>query len=406
MWRKFLLSDSSVSLLLHGLKSVVALLINWMVLAQFAPADYVTWAVTSSILVVATASDLGIGQYAVTQFIHASPQRWPAIARDAIVALVPLAIGAIAFVYLALGDQSALYKASMALFIGLRVLSIPFGAVLNAVNQFKLRKAIEVGVYLVSALLIAWIAHSRHEVTWTLLVLNAAFMVGGFVTVRLASNYLDVSAVLAARSGRAAIARVYRSSVPFMVNNLTGLLTYGGFIWISSFILATDALARLAVLHTFILINAYQVYDVFLRARQADLVDPAHVARMGRFNTVLMVCSPVVAFFFGSAILDLIAKYMSFSQGEILLFSVFVSIEFGFLLIQSIVQVRPELTHLLGQYSVVKLVCQAAAIGIWWLAAPDSATLTNYIAILAGASVFGYVACRRHLSVHLQRAGA
>jgi hypothetical protein len=166
MLRKFLLSDSSVSLLLHGLKSGVALIINWMVLAQFASADYVTWAVTSSILVVATASDLGIGQFAVTQFIHSSPERWPTIARDAMVALAPLAIGAIAFVFLALGDQHPLYKASMALFIGLRVLSIPFGAVLNATNQFKLRKAIEVGVYLLSALMIAWVAYGAHAVTW------------------------------------------------------------------------------------------------------------------------------------------------------------------------------------------------------------------------------------------------
>lgn len=406
MLRKYLLSDSSVSLLLHGLKSGIALLINWMVLTEFSAPDYVIWAVSSSIFVVATASDLGIGQFATTQFIHSDRQKWAAIARDATIAMVPLVLGAIAFVFLALGDQPWLYKAATAVFIGFRVLAIPFGAVLNAVNQFKLRKAVEGGTYLLAAPVIAWIAYSKGSVIWALLVLNAAFMVGGFLIIYLATRYLETSKLWAARSSLDAIVRVYRSSIPFMVNNLTSLLTYGGFIWISSFILATDALARLSVLHTFILINAYQVYDVILRARQADLVNPAHVARMHRFNTFLMVCSPVVAFFFGSSILSLLTKSMTFSQAEILLFSFFVSLEFGFLLIQSIMQVRPEFSYLLSRYSVAKLFCQAAAIGIWWLTAGDNTMLTSYIAILTGASLLGYVACRQHLSLQLRRAGA
>lgn len=406
MLRKLLLSDSSISLSLHALKSIMALAINWMVLAQFPSADYVTWAVSSSILVVATASDLGIGQYATTKFIHASQDQWPAIAHESVVALVPLAIGAVAFVYLALGSQPAAYKAAMGAFIGLRVLSIPFGAALNAVNQFKLRKAIEVGVYLVSTALIAWVAYAGKPLLWALLILNTSFMVGGFVTMLLAARYIDTRAFWAAGINGVSLGRVYRSSIPFMVNNLTGLLTYGGFIWVSSFILNTEALARLAVLHTFILINAYQVYDVVLRSRQADLVCADHVKRMSLLNTVLMIGCPFFALIFGPVWLQLISNKLSFSHAEIVLFSIFLSIELGFLLIQSVAQVRPKLIQMLSRYSMIKLVSQILAIVIFWLAvSPAAQTLASYFAILAFTSFMGYVVCRKNLNAHLRLSG-
>lgn len=398
MLRKLLLSDSSISLILHGLKSVLALAINWMVLAQFSSANYVTWAVSSSILVVATASDLGIGQYATTQFIHATPDRWPAIARDSLAALVPLALGAVAFVYLALSSQPAAYKAAMATFIGLRVLSIPFGAVLNAVNQFKLRKAIEVGVYLVSTVLIAWVAYAGKPVLWALLILNAFFMVGGFVTILLAARYFDVRALWANLPGFAGLGLVYRSSVPFMVNNLAGLLTYGGFIWISSFILPTDALAKLSVLHTFLLINAYQVYDVVLRARQADLSDRSADRRLFAMNAALMLATPFVALLVGHEVLYVITPKLQFTTSELVFFAAVVSIEMGFLLVQSLAQVRLSMSRYLNQYACIKLGFQGGAVFGYWMMGLQFSTVDFYVGGLAASSLLAYLLCRWHFS--------
>ena len=39
--------------------------------------------------------------------------------------------------------------------------------------------------------------------------------------------------------------------------------------------------AKLAILHSFVLVNLFQVYDVFLRARQADLGEPARLGPAG-----------------------------------------------------------------------------------------------------------------------------
>jgi hypothetical protein len=399
MFRRALLSDTGLSLALHVLKSVVALLVNWLVLNHFALADFVTWTVTSSVLVVATVSDLGIGQYTTTRLIHAPREHWPLVLREATAALVPLAILAAVFVYIALNAQPEVYKVAMASAIGLRLLTIPAGALLNAVNQFKLRKAIEVGVYLAAAVVIAWITYVQASVLWALLVLNAAFLAGSGVTVFLGARHLGVMRH-DQRGGLLAwgqLCALYRASLPYMLNNLTSLLTYGGFIWLCSFFLATDALARLSVLYTFILINAYQVYDVLLKSRQGDMIRADHVARMSRVNTALMVATPLLAILVGPIVLGWFAPRMSFSAAELILFALFLSLELGFLFVQSIIQVDPALASLLSRRSLVKFATQATAICAYGWVATSGAELTGFLATLVMASLIGYIVCSLRL---------
>lgn len=402
MLRKIFFSDAGASLFLHGLKSVVALYINWIILAQFSEVDFVTWSVTSSMLMVATASDLGIGQYAVTRFIHSEIASWPAITRDCLFALLPLTIGAIVFVVAFISGPSQLYVFTMASFLGLRLLSIPFGAVLNAVNQFKIRKAIEVGIYTASAIVISIIATSGGSVTWALLTINAAFLLGGMLTVAATSRHMAIGDVFVGRTGGLPVMGVYRASTPFMVNNLTGLLTYGGFIWISSFFLGTNALAKLSVLHTFVLINAYQAYDVFLKARQADLITHSRSSLMKRVNAYLMFGIPVIFLLLGGEVFKLITSNLEFTRLEVFLFSLFISIELGYLLIQSLTQVRREISAKLHLYSAIRLACQALALMTFSLFNFDGG-LVEYVGLLVATSMCGYWFCLKHLDAHLRQ---
>ena len=401
-FRKLVFSDSGVSILLHGLKAVVALYINWVVLTQFSKFDYVTWSVTSSIIMVATASDLGIGQYAVTRFINSDASRWPEIMKDCLCALSPLAICAVVFVFAFISGPSLPYIITMAFFLGLRALSIPFGALLNAVNQFKVRKAIEVAAYLASAVAINAIAQAGVGVNWALLAINAAFLLGGVATVVAASQYFSFGDIFVGRPLGSAVMEVYRASLPFMVNNLTGLLTYGGFIWISSFFLGVNDVAKIAVLHTFVLMNLYQLYDVFLKARQADLIEPKIAARARRINVFVMVGVPVVFFVLGGEVFKIFTYDLQFRRLDVLLFSLFISIELGFLLIQSLAQVRLDLSKSLSLYSIVRLLCQAVAL-VTFVLLPAGVGLTAYIALFAVASAVGFFLVFRHLDSRLQR---
>lgn len=392
--RSTLLSDSGLSLLLHVLKSALALLVNWIIITRFSSIDYVTWAVTSSLLIVATASDLGIGQYTTTRLLHTRRECWSSVLWESTIALLPLSLLGAIFVFIALGTQPLVYKVAMAIFIGFRILTIPSGALLNAINQFKLRKAIEVATYLFATMMIIVIALIQASIIWALLILNVAFLASAAVTVIVGRRYLMVTNNTSAVAyQQQSLGTLYCASVPYMINNLTGLLTYGGLIWLCSFFLDIEALARLSVLHTFILINLYQIYDVFLKARQADMINAEHVLRMGRVNSGLMLLTPVLVLLLGPILLGWFAPRQIFSSLELTLFATLLSLELGFLYLQSVIQVHPAKAALLGRCSLVKFTSQALAIGVYGFAQSVHEGLFGLLSSLIVATLIGYVIC-------------
>ncbi|MFS2047735.1 hypothetical protein ACEN9J_13730 [Variovorax sp. Varisp41] len=384
---------------MHLGKSLAALMINWIVLSSSTSQDYVTWAVTSSILIIATASDLGIGQYATTQFIHSLPENRTEILRLAIVALMPLAVLASLFVYVALKEEIVFYRVTMASLIGCRIISIPFSALLNAVNQYKIRKIIELCVYLAAAVLIATALSLGQNVKFALIILNAAFLVAGIATIVFARKYLPREPQVKLKtSGEPSLFRkiknLYVKSAPFMVNNLTGLLTYGGFIWISSFMLDTEALAKLSVLHAFVLMNVYQVYEVILKSRQADLINPSYLKKMRRINLAFISIVPVFLVLTGKPILLLVAKNIPYSNLDIVIFSTFISVELAFLFLQSIVQVRSDVSSMLSRYSFIKFSAQGSALFLFWIFSEGkSSALAVYLLIIVAATSAAYLSC-------------
>ena len=97
---KINLNDGVVSLFFHGLKSLVVLFINWIILNKLDSNAYVVWSITSSVLMIATASDLGIGQHTVTLLIHAEKESRKSILINACIAISPLLFLSFGFVYL------------------------------------------------------------------------------------------------------------------------------------------------------------------------------------------------------------------------------------------------------------------------------------------------------------------
>lgn len=352
--RRLVAADTTLSVVLHGLKVVVALLLNWIVLNLFAVADFVTWSVTSSILVVATASDLGIGQYTVTRLINTDRADWATEVSEGLSALLPLVLLAGLFVLVALDGPSMVYKASMALLLAGRIVTIPFAATLNAANQFKIRKAIELIAYLLALVAVGAIALMGTDIHWALLSLNATFLLGAGLTVLAASRYVPLRRGLAIAPPRKAIG-VFRAAVPFMANNLTGLLAYGGFIWLASLSLDEENVAKLAVLHGFVLVNMYQLYDVFLKARQADLIKPFLIRRYRMVNWLVMSALPPAFVLVGRQALALIGNPVPIGLFEATLFGLFLACEMGNLFAQSVTQVNDEIAQRLKVYSALRV---------------------------------------------------
>jgi hypothetical protein len=403
LYRKLLSSDSLVSLFLHGVKMLLALGINFVVLKNYSTSEYVLWSVISSLMLVASASDFGIGQYTVTKLINSTHDRWGWVVFASLISLIPLALISFIFVYIALDGQSLVFKFLMALFLSLRIMTIPYSSVLNASNQYKIRKLIEVVFYFISMCCIVMVVVLDGHVSWALLSLNAAFMVAGFAVVCFAikRECLDVSDYRSFKFSFAS--KIYSKSVPFLINNLIGLLTYGGFIWISNFNLAELELAKLSILHTFVLASFYQIYDVVLRSRQADLINFKHVRRMNWLNNFLMTVCVICGSVMGSELLNYTVTNFVFSRWEVAVFSIFLAFELGYLFIQSIVQVNNQLAYLLVHYSLVKFSTQGLAIFLYWLHISDSKSdVFDYLSLLALFSGAGYIVCRVHLSSRLR----
>lgn len=345
--------DAALSVLLHVLKALVALFVNWLVLRHFAVDDFLVWSVTSSILVVATASDLGIGQYTVTKLINSHQREWAGHVSESLGALIPLALASGLFVFLAIGEVSTLYKSTMAALLAARVATIPFAAVLNAVNQFKIRKAIELAAYGMAALGVVVVVWKEADIRLALVVLNATFLLGAVLTVAAAARYVSLGLSLRVASPAHSV-HVFRAATPFMINNLSGLLTYGGFIWLSSLVLPQAEAAKLAVLHSFVLVNLYQVYDVFLKSRQADLADRSRLAPYRRLNLLLMLALPPMFVVAGREALALIGNPVAIGLPETVLFGLFMTFEMGNLFVQSVTQVNHVLARRLNVYSAIR----------------------------------------------------
>ncbi len=381
------LTEGVVSIFFHGFKSLVVLFINWIVLNNLNSYDYATWSITSSILMIASASDLGIGQHTVTLLIHAKRESRKSILINACIAISPLFLLSFGFVYLSLSG-AVYYVFLMALFVSFRLFSIPFGALLNATNNFKIRKIIEFITYVTAAIAILAILHFKKDVNLFLLSLNISFIIGSIITVLIALKDVPNTPVFIDGSILNSTSKILQGSLPFLVNNLTSLLTYGGFIWISSFVLPSFLIAKLSVLHTFLFMTLYQIYDVFLRSKQADLILREKIKFFLKLNRLLTFATSVFMLIAGLSLLKIISPKLQFSIVEMLFFTIFIIVEFCYLIIQSIVQVDFTHSRSLFFYSMVRLFSIVIAFAVYLLYR-EVKSLSIFLMLLSSISFLG-----------------
>jgi hypothetical protein len=384
---KSYLNEGLISLFFHGLKSIVVLFINWIVLNKLNSSDYIVWSITSSVLMIATVSDLGIGQHSVTLLIHAKEDSRKSILINACIAITPLFFLAFVFVYLSL-TGAGYYVFLMALFVSLRLFSIPFGALLNATNNFKTRKIIEFLVYLFAAVVISLIIVYKKDVYMSLLVLNISFFIGSICTILVTLKDIPNNDFLIDVSIFKSTLRVLHGSLPFLVNNLTSLLTYGGFIWFSSFVLPGNLIAKLSVLHSFLFMTLYQVYDVFLRSKQADFILPERINFFLKLNRFFILGTSSFILIAGFFVLKIIAPNLYYNIFELLFFSLFMIVEFCYLIIQSIVQVDYIHSKGLFFYSIIRLISIIIAFVTFYFFS-HSSSLAVFLLLLSLFSFIG-----------------
>jgi hypothetical protein len=239
------------------------------------------------------------------------------------------------------------------------------------------------------------IINFKKDVNLSLLALNIAIFIGSIITILFAFTYVPNNNLIEEGSIFKSTLTILLGSLPFMVNNLTALLTYGGFIWLSSFVLPDYLIAKLSVLHSFLFLTLYQIYDVFLRSKQSDLLFPDRIKFIFKFNRILIFITIVTMSFFGIFVLELIAPKIQFSIVEILLFSIFVVVEFCYLIILSIVQLDFSYSRSLFFYSIVRLLTILFSFLVYFLIGEVN-NLSYFLFLLSLFSFLGLLFSNHH----------
>ena len=220
-------------------------------------------------------------------------------------------------------------------------------------------------------------------------------MIGSAILIVISKKYVFFKRIDFKYISFSQIIKVFHGSLPFLVNNLTTLLTYGGFVWVCSFILPSNLLAKISVFHVFFLMTLYQLYDVYLRSRQADLIIIKKIKFILKLNRLVILIVPLIFFFFGKLILSIIAPSLSFEYIEVFLFSIFIVLEFCFLIIQSIVQVNFKFADSLYYFSFIKII----SVGLPFLFSflySDKIDLILFLSLLNFGSLVGIIISNYH----------
>ena len=101
--------------------------------------------------------------------------------------------------------------------------------------------------------------------------------------------------------------------------------------------------------------NLYQVYDVFLKARQADLASSQLTLPYRRLNALVILTLPVAFALLGPPLLPFFSDSVDYTRTEVALFGMFIACELGNLFALSVAQMRPAMIAKLKHYCVLRL---------------------------------------------------
>ena len=343
------------------LKGGCALYINYIIINYLSFNDFSTWAVLFSVAILLSVADFGAGQYILTNFVSKKMSRTAKIRvfsnSFVLIVMICLFLTVICATTYWLIDVniSLTLIAALYLLIILRVLVIPHGAFLQSKGNYHERKLFEGVTYLFSLVFILYGTSENFSLFQLLIGMNFFISLSSFaVFVRaktLKSPPIKISSVRFKY-----LKLVVRGATPYFVNNTAGLLIYGVFITVASMFLMPDNLAKLALLHSIVFTNLYQGYELVFRTLQTHLNSPDIFKRLFILVSVSCVVWLVFVFVYGKNLLATFFPEYKFENAEIIIYSVYMFLEYFYLLFMTKVQMAYDLSRLLLKISVFKFI--------------------------------------------------
>lgn len=360
----------ATTLVSFAAKGVFAFVITYLVANHLSKEQYGHWATLFSIAIVLGISELGVGQLILTTFHERRVSREEAdrLISNSVAAMLVLSIVLQVGFSLAFAWSAMLPGVSwgglLVAIILLRLITVPHGAYLMALERFHERKLAEALSYAAAAGFVAWGVARQASFSVLLLGMNAILTLGT-LGVMVRARILGIPRIHWKSVTLPELRRVFGSSFPYFVTNVSSLTTYAGFIAMSSLVLNPLELARLSLLHTLLLMHAMQVFELLFKSVQTRMGEPGMMGKLTRLVGLAYLASLVGSVLAGPWIITRIFPKYHYSPVELSVYTTFVFLEVFYLMITTAVQMQSSLKQGLQNVSLIK----AAAFGVLLLIA-------------------------------------
>jgi len=396
------------ALVSFGVKGICAFFITYLLANSLDARDFALWATLFSFGTILGVAELGVGQLILTTF-HEKKVRNVTdeqLASDSVAAMVVLSavvlmISSLLLSWMHLLDDIRWRELLLATIL-VRLVVVPHGAYLSALERYHERKLAEALSFAASALFIFWGVRENLDVSTLLLGMNVIVTLGSF-SIAVRATRLGMPRARITAVAPHDLRRVFSESFPYFVSNVSSLATYGGFIALSALILDSLAVARLSLLHNLLLMHAYQVFELIFRSVQPRMHDASIMRRLKVLVGLSFVGSLAASGLVGAWLLSHVFRKYEYTNGELMVYTAFVFLEIYYLMLTSQMQMSSSMKNKLQWISILKAGCFVALLVVASAANHPSLFAYSTLLIVYSGSL-AYVV--RRISRNAERATA
>jgi O-antigen/teichoic acid export membrane protein len=357
------------------------------------------WATLFSFGTILSVADMGVGQLILTTFHEGRFAKGEdtRLVTNSVFAMALLAVALLAVTSLTVSARHLLeevrWRNVLIALMLMRLLLIPYGAYLSAIERYHERKLAEALTYAAAAAFIYWGVSAGLGLSALLLGMNAIITLGSFALAvradRLGMPRIQFDDVVPAQ-----IRRVLVDAFPYFVNNVSGLAIYGGFIAVSSLVLSTTEIARLSLLHNLLLMHLFQVFELIFRSVQPRMKESRLMTQLNLLVVGSAALGMVLAALIGPWIFSVFFNKYAYSSTELVVYAAFAFCEVYYLLVTSAMQMQSALRARLQWMGLVKAVAFLGVLVVARLVSAQPGLLLYTSLLLAYAAVIGLMARR------------
>lgn len=367
------------------LKGLCALYISVRVANYLGVGDFAEWSIFFSLTMLMSISDLGVGQYVLTNFARNDilDLEKRSLFGSAFFFLVLISVVLFAFsaITLLVKNKFIFEYLVLLLILLIRIPITVYSAFLQSLDKVHEKKIVEAIGYLLALLIIEWLIFHDADLLLLLIIFNLVISVSQLL-IYFRARFLKCPSL--SLQCFVIQPKVFSGAFPYLANNSSGLVVYGGFITIASFVLSDYQLSYVSILHGTIFMYGYQVCELVFRVNQLKFKSADFCRKMTWLYVVCSMVVFVVFTFVGQTLFEKIYVKYDFKLEDMMLFMLYLLSECYYLMRVFQMQINLHYSRLLLIISVIKTFVFFVAVVVYGVLSIQS--LPVFFALLLASS--------------------